>query len=127
MKNLILISFLLLLVSRKWRKEKEEIPPGTVRFENKLFVDVTEISNIGWREFAYWIIRHKGWDTAQSILSDTLSRRDKEGKYVEIYYRHLAYGHYPVVEIYFEKAKEYAKWRTDRVLEYMLIRDKKDV
>ncbi|MBK21203.1 MAG: hypothetical protein CMP63_02640 [Flavobacteriales bacterium] len=130
MKNLLLIFFLLMLVSWKWRKEKEEIPPGTVRFEKKLFVDVTEIRNIDWREFTYWIIRYEGWDTAQSILPDTLSWRDKEGKYesyVELYYRHPAYAQYPVVGISFEKAKEYAKWRTDRVLEYMLIRDKKDV
>ena len=119
-----------MLVSWKWRKEKEEIPTGTVRFENNLFVDVSEIRNIDWRAFTKWIIRYKGWDTAQSILPDTLSWRDKKGKYesyVELYYKHPAYNEYPVVGISFEKAKKYAKWRTDRVLEYMLIRDKKDV
>lgn len=130
MKKLLPLFFLLLLVSWKWRNKTDEIPPGTVRVETNFFVDAAEIRNSDWREFQYWILRHIGEDSAFSILPDTLTWRSKENSYdsyIELYYRHPAYNDYPVVGISFNQAIEFTKWRTHRVLEYMLIRDKKDV
>ena len=43
------------------------------------------------------------------------------------YLRHPAYRHFPVVGVTREQAINYAKWRSDRVLERMLIEQKKIV
>ena len=65
------------------------------------------------------------WFTKES-LPDTLSWREKLGfneKYVEYYLRHPAYRDYPVVGVSWQQASEFCKWRTDRVNEFILIRE----
>ena len=59
-------------------------------------------------------------------LPDTLSWREKLGfneKYVEYYLRHPAYRDYPVVGVSWMQANEFCRWRTDRVNEFILIRE----
>lgn len=56
---LISCSFLiLLLISFKEGNnsyfKRENAPPGTVKINDTLFIDQTEIANIHWREFLYW-------------------------------------------------------------------------
>ena len=62
----------------------------------------------------------------KSALPDTLVWRSKLGdnkKYVDYYLRHPAYRNYPVVGVYWLQANDFCKWRTDRVNEYILIRE----
>ena len=42
---------------------------------------------------------------------------------VDYYLRHPAYRDYPVVGVSWLQASDYCKWRTDRVNEYILIRE----
>jgi gliding motility-associated lipoprotein GldJ len=92
-------------------------------------MDETEIRNIDWREYVYWLERVYGSDYPQvsvNALPDTLSWRDELAftkPYVELYYRHPAYSEYPVVGVTWLQASDYCVWRTDRVNEYILIRE----
>ena len=44
--------------------------------------------------------------------------------FVEYYFRHPSYQDYPVVGVNWHQANEYAKWRTDRVNEMILDRER---
>jgi formylglycine-generating enzyme required for sulfatase activity len=114
-------------VARKTPKLKYEIPPGGVWLHDNLFIDETEIRNLDYLEFLYWINRHEP-QKMKALLPDTLVWRDKSvynEPYVDYYLRHPAYWEYPVVGISYEQAVEFCQWRSDRVNEFIYIRDHK--
>lgn len=91
-------------------------PPGTVKINDTLFVDQTEVSNINWREYLYYLSDvEKNEIKYQEALPDTLVWRNLL-RYcepiVEYYFRHPAYNYYPVVGISFEQVIKFCKWRT---------------
>ncbi|MBL56362.1 MAG: gliding motility lipoprotein GldJ [Flavobacteriales bacterium] len=96
---------------------------------SSFYMDETEIKNVDWREYVYWLIRIYGADYPQvwvNALPDTLAWRDELAftkPYVELYYRHPAYSEYPVVGVTWLQATDYCVWRTDRVNEWILIRE----
>lgn len=111
------------------KKKKEFLPPGTVKINDTLFADETEISNFSWIEYEWWMYRKYGINSPEykATLPDTLVWRDKTAynePYVQYYYRHPAYKNYPVVGISYEQAVEFCKWRTERVKEFMCISKK---
>ncbi len=93
------------------------------------YLDQTEISNLNWGEYLYWVKRVYGVDYPElykKALPDTLVWREKlsyNEPYVDYYLRHPAYREYPVVGINWLQANDYCSWRTDRVNEYILIRE----
>jgi len=95
---------------------------------SSFYLDETEISNYHWCEYMYWVGRtYTEYPMIyKKSLPDTLSWREKLGfneKYVEYYLRHPAYRDYPVVGVSWNQANEFCRWRTDRVNEYILIRE----
>jgi len=91
------------------------IPPGTVRVNDTLFIDKTEVTNIGWREYLYYLISIKKDTIAyQMALPDTLvwSSPDRYDPISEYYFAHPGFNSYPVVGISYEQAVEFCKWRT---------------
>lgn len=89
------------------------------------YMDETEVSNVNWGEYLYWIQRNFPNDREYyyNALPDTLVWRrplSYNEPYVENYLRHPAYQDYPVIGISWDQAKEYAEWRTDRVNEQIL-------
>ena len=95
---------------------------------SSFYMDETEISNYHWCEYMYWVGRtYTEYPMIyKKSLPDTLSWREKLGfneKYVEYYLRHPAYRDYPVVGVSWNQANEFCRWRTDRVNEYILIRE----
>lgn len=96
---------------------------------SSFYMDQTEVTNFHWLEYLYWIRR--AYDLSypmiyKNALPDTLVWRSKLGfneKYVDYYLRHPAYRDYPVVGVSWIQANDYCKWRTDRVNEYILIRE----
>ena len=95
---------------------------------SSFYMDETEISNYHWCEYMYWVRRtYTDFPMVyKNSLPDTLSWREKLGfneKYVEYYLRHPAYRDYPVVGVSWQQASEFCKWRTDRVNEFILIRE----
>lgn len=96
---------------------------------SSFYMDQTEVTNFYWTEYLYWLDRIYGVDYPEvykKALPDTLVWRDKLGymeKYVEYYLRHPAYRDYPVVGVSWLQATDYCAWRTDRVNEFILIRE----
>ncbi|MEO8150767.1 MAG: SUMF1/EgtB/PvdO family nonheme iron enzyme [Bacteroidia bacterium] len=96
---------------------------------HSFYMDETEISNIHYLEYLYWLTRVFGTDYPEVVkkaLPDTLVWRDRlafNEPFVELYLRHPAYQNYPVVGVSWLQATDYCRWRTDRVNEQILIRE----
>jgi gliding motility-associated lipoprotein GldJ len=95
---------------------------------NSFFIDKTEISNLNYREYLYWLEGTFGGAGMDSIvtqaLPDTLVWRSElafNEPYVELYFRHPAYNNYPVVGVNWRQATDFCIWRTDRVNETALM------
>lgn len=90
------------------------------------FIDETEVANVHYREYIYWLENTFSGDTAimAKALPDTLSWREElayNEPYVEYYFRYPAYNFYPVVGVSWLQAHDFCIWRTDRVNELNLI------
>ncbi len=94
---------------------------------SSFYMDETEVANIDYREYLYWLKRVFGEsypEVHDKALPDTLVWREElayNEPFVETYFRHPAYDLYPVVGVNWLQANEYCKWRTDRVNEFILI------
>lgn len=95
---------------------------------SSFYMDQTEVSNLDYLEYIYWLNRIFGNDYPEIIknaLPDTLVWRNTlsyNEPMVEIYFRHPAYRDYPVVGVNWLQANDYALWRSDRVNENLLIK-----
>ena len=95
---------------------------------NSFFIDKTEVANVHYREYLYWLDNVFGQAGMDSVVDqakpDTLVWRSElafNEPIVEAYFRHPAYNYYPVVGVSLKQANEYCIWRTDRVNELTLI------
>jgi len=94
---------------------------------SSFYMDETEISNLDYLEYIYWLDHIYARDAPKIIeeaLPDTLVWRNAlayNEPMVEVYFRHPAYRDYPVVGVSWKQACDYALWRTDRVNERLLI------
>jgi len=91
------------------------------------YMDETEISNLDYLEYLYWLERvfvpadlKVVYDNAlpdENVWRDRLVYNETQ---VEYYFRYPAYRNYPVVGVSWLQAINYAAWRTDRVNEKIL-------
>lgn len=94
---------------------------------SSFFMDQTEVSNLDYLEYIYWLTRIYGSDYPEMVtraLPDTLVWRSSlayNEPMIEVYFRHPAYRDYPVVGVSWLQANDYALWRSDRVNENLLI------
>jgi formylglycine-generating enzyme len=104
--------------------------PRTVTISS-YYLDETEVRNLDYLEYLFWLSRVFGTDDVfKQIyikeLPDTLVWREKlayNEPYVEYYLRHPAYRDYPVVGVNWLQANNFCAWRTDRVNEFILVRE----
>lgn len=90
------------------------------------FIDETEVANVHYREYLYWLSNTFSNDTAimGRAYPDTLCWREElayNEPYVEYYFRYPAYNYYPVVGVNWQQASDFCVWRTDRVNELALV------
>jgi gliding motility-associated lipoprotein GldJ len=90
------------------------------------FIDETEVANVHYREYLYWLENTFSGDTniIYKALPDTLVWREElayNEPYVEYYFRYPSYNYYPVVGVSWQQAYDFCIWRTDRVNELKLI------
>ncbi len=90
------------------------------------FIDETEVANVHYREYIYWLGNTFNGDTGilNKALPDTLAWREElayNEPYVEYYFRFPSYNYYPVVGVSWRQAHDFCIWRTDRVNELKLI------
>ena len=96
---------------------------------SSFYMDRTEVTNFHWLEYVYWMKRvyNKSYPHIfKKSLPDTLVWRSPlsyKEKYVDYYFRHPAYRDYPVVGVSWLQANDFCKWRTDRVNEFILVRE----
>jgi len=94
---------------------------------SSFYMDETEVSNINYREYLYWIKRVWGESYPEVLINalpDTMVWREElafNEPFIQTYFRHPAYDDYPVVGVSWVQATEFAKWRTDRVNEMILV------
>jgi len=111
------------MVTDKWSNIPRKVTVSS------FYMDETEVTNIYWLEYLYWLKRVYGGDYPEiynKALPDTLVWRSKlayNEPYVDYYLRHPAYNDYPVVGINWLQANDFCGWRTDRVNEAILIRE----
>lgn len=96
---------------------------------SSFYMDQTEITNLNYLEYLHWTSRVFGanfYDIVKKAMPDTLCWRDRlafNEPYVEYYLRHPSYRDYPVVGVNWLQASDFCAWRTDRVNEFILIRE----
>jgi gliding motility-associated lipoprotein GldJ len=101
--------------------------PRTVSVSS-FYMDETEVSNVHYREYIYWLRRAYGNDYPNIIaeaMPDSTSWRQAlsyNEPLVQYYFTHAAYAHYPVVGVNWTQANAFASWRSDRVNEMILIK-----
>src|SRR5690554_815649 len=111
------------MLTEKWNNIPRRVTVGS------FYMDETEVTNIYWLEYLYWLRNVYGADYPEiynKALPDTLVWRSKlayNEPYVEYYLRHPAYNDYPVVGVNWLQANDYCAWRSDRVNEAILIRE----
>ncbi len=94
---------------------------------SSFYMDETEVRNVDYREYIYWLERIFGDNNPQVVINalpDTLVWRDPMAfnePYVEYYFRHPSFNQYPAVGINWLQANDYCIWRTDRVNELLLV------
>lgn len=120
MHSAISILVLLLVVSVVAAQPEKHIsknPPGTVRINDTLYADVTEVANVHWREYLYYLrdLAEVGDSSLNEMLTDTsvwIGFSHDGVPYAEFYHRHPGFNDYPVVGITYEQAVKYCAWRT---------------
>ncbi len=105
----------------------------TEQHVQSFYMDETEVTNFMYMEYLDWLKNvfpptdEKYKDVYEGALPDTLVWRNRLG-YNETmtnnYLRHPAYAEYPVVGVNWIQAVEFSKWRTDRVNEAILEKNK---
>lgn len=95
---------------------------------SSFYMDQFEVTNFNWLEYLYWTARtYEEFPMIyKNALPDTNCWRSPlafNEPYVEYYLRHPAYQNYPVVGVSWNQANDFCKWRTDRVNEFILIRE----
>ena len=96
---------------------------------SSFYMDETEVANVHYREYIFWLNKTFGAsfpEMVEKAKPDTLCWLDEltyNEPYVEYYFQHPAYNDYPVVGVTWLQAREYCKWRSDRVNESELIKE----
>lgn len=107
--------------------KKEIVPPGTVKFSDGLYIDMTELTNFNWLEYLNWMKTKYGKtsEAYAAVLPDTMTWRSVNSILEETYLRHPAFHNYPLVGVSYEQAVNYCAWRSDRVNEMLFARKNK--
>src|SRR5271157_3807732 len=126
-KLLFLVFAVLIGLSAQAQKQlRLPIPPNMVIVQDNFYADITEVTNLDYREFVYWTAKIFGYTSTKytSILPDTTvwtTGTDSNCKTcVTDYFRNSKYNDYPVIGISYEQAVSYSHWRSDRVYELLL-------
>ncbi len=107
--------------------EKLGNPPGTEQIAENVYLDKENISNLSYREFLFWMNKKYGASSQEynSIVPDTiLFKKPNNNNSIlgDYYFRNPKFQEMPVIGVSINQAKQYSKWRSDRVMEWTLIK-----
>lgn len=122
---LLLVLGLLPIAARaqKSRPPSLPTPPGTIQISDNLFIDKTEVANLHWLEYLHQIKRDSTAAFYQSQLPDSTARivlvtkpnTNPPEVYAQPYLLWPGYRFYPLVDLTYEQAVAYCKWRSTLV------------
>jgi len=109
-------------------KEKAFLPPGTIKINDSLFFDEAEVSNKAWKEYVSWQLNKHGRNSKEYMASlpDSTVWLNLDSALANLYYSHPSYNSYPVVGIRYSQALAYSKWRTQAILEMLVLKKEKN-
>lgn len=92
-------------------------PPNGVWLHENIFIDQTEVANMHWLEYLYYLERDSSLSVYLRALPDTTvwDAIDTSGHYKENYFRGPPYRYFALVGISYEQALDYCQWRSDVV------------
>ncbi|MEP2023519.1 MAG: SUMF1/EgtB/PvdO family nonheme iron enzyme [Reichenbachiella sp.] len=96
------------------------VPPGTIPIAKGKFLDQTEVANIHFEEFLFFMVKDSGRYKDRAYIPK------QENKYVLNYYKNSEFSFFPVLAISFETAETYCEWRADQLnvgLKEMLVNE----
>lgn len=112
---------------------KQKILPGMVKVNDTLYYDEVELDNVSWLEYLHWTKTNNPGESLENyyqMYPDTTVWTTGDGypnnPYQTHYLTHPAYKSYPLVGVTWKQAKDYCAWRTDRVIEYLEEKGKRD-
>jgi formylglycine-generating enzyme required for sulfatase activity len=118
----------------EWVKTGElPIPPGGVFLKRNTFIDQSEMANIHWLEFLFYVGRE---DSSQALLNKTyvyeledefIQKNDSvygilevwknSSWFAENYPQYPGFRYYPLVGVTYQQAINYCKWRSEMASE----------
>ncbi len=129
-KNRVTLLFLCLILSVK-SFSKNNVPPNGIKINDSTYIDETELSILDWNEYYFWNLKMFGEEIAkqkcninEKLYASSDTTKIYGGYIKRMYFIHIKYQTYPMVGISFQQAMEYCKWRTYRVYEIALIKNK---
>ncbi|WP_369411722.1 SUMF1/EgtB/PvdO family nonheme iron enzyme [Chryseolinea lacunae] len=100
-------------------------PPNGVYLRDSVFIDETEIANVHYLEYLYYVQKDSSTSFYLSQLPDTTCwlrgfvPTDSVSKYAEHYLRYPGYRYFPVVGVSYEQAMNYCHWRAIAILDFL--------
>lgn len=107
-----------------------QIPPGTIKINDSLFIDKSPVTNIMYIEYLSYkeILKRKGFASFDDFIKETktlsflispllLKKNYANNKYLirKKYYDHKKFNKHPVLNITKEQAVNFCKWRSQMV------------
>lgn len=86
-------------------------PPNGVLLKDNLFLDATEVANIHWLEYEYYIRA----DSGDAYADMNIPNQELTKNYRPDYYSNPDYRYFPVIGITYEQAMNYCDWRSEVV------------
>ncbi|MFK7953111.1 MAG: formylglycine-generating enzyme family protein [Ekhidna sp.] len=102
------IILLLALLSFSLVHAQVKDPFNGVFLKDNLYMDVTEVANIHWLEYEFYLKK----DSLEEFVISSLPSEEITKNYRPEYFRHPNYRYHPVVGISYTQALNYCKWRT---------------
>jgi formylglycine-generating enzyme required for sulfatase activity len=111
------------------KKKRGVTPPNTIHLNGKLYMDKSEITNMDWKEYQYWMKTNDSTQYEKTILDTTvwLQLDSNYTPFVKHYHQHQAYQEYPVVGVTYQQAQQYCKWRSMAVNEMLALNPTKGI
>ncbi len=113
----MLLCFLILITFGSSKKTPEHpTPPNCVQIKDSLWMDETEIANIHWLEYLYYLKNDSSDTQYRAALPDTTVWNNSDLGYNDAYFEHYlrypGFRYFPVVGITPIQATNFCKWRS---------------